>query len=340
MAGIKLRRPDDFHVHFRRADMLRTVVPYTARHFGRALVMPNTDPPILTADDVVAYRAEIAAAVPEGCAFSPLMTIKITDATTPETIRAAHAVGAIAGKAYPVGVTTGAEQGVTDFYALPDVWVEMEQQGMVLCLHGEQPGVFCLDRETEFLHVVRDLAARYPRLRIVLEHITTAEAVDQVHGFPDNVAATITPHHLIFTLDDVIGGKLAPHHFCKPIPKRPEDRAELVKAATGREERNSKFFLGTDSAPHPRARKECGAGEAGIFSAPVAMPLLWQIFIRARSGPEVLGDFVAGRGADFYRLPRSEGKITLVREAWTVPSEIGGLVPLCAGHELAWRVKE
>jgi dihydroorotase len=325
----------------RDGDMLRRVVPETSQVFGRALVMPNTEPPVLTGDDAERYRKEIAAAVPPDHAFEPLMTIKIVPSTTPEIVRDAAAAGVVAGKLYPEGVTTNSSDGVRDVLQLADTFAAMSESGLVLCLHGETPDTFCLDREERFLaEVLPVLAERLPDLRIVLEHVSTAAAVDWVRRHPlrpdgrPRVAATITVHHLLLTLDDVVGGLLAPHHFCKPIAKRPADRAAVVAAAVSGDPR---FFLGTDSAPHARAAKEAAHGCAGIFTAPVALPLLATVFDE-QGALDALDGFCSGHGPRFYGLPPNPGTVELVRDGWTVPAEIGGVVPLRAGATLPWRV--
>ncbi|MBI4092587.1 MAG: dihydroorotase [Candidatus Kerfeldbacteria bacterium] len=330
MEKLRIRRPDDWHVHLRRGEVLRAVLPYTTQQFARALVMPNTDPPILTADDVQRYRREIAA--PPG--FLPLMTVKLTAQTTPTSISHAFEHGAIAAKLYPVGVTTNAEDGVVDEHDLYPVFAAMEQIGMVLCIHGERPNTYCLDRETAYLDVVSWLARTFPRLKIVLEHITCRDTVAFIQNASESVAATITVHHLVLTLDDVVGDRLRPHHFCNPMPKSPADRSALIHAATSG---SPKFFLGTDSAPHTREQKEYAAGAAGIFTAPVAMPLLATIF-EEEGRLQWLAPFTSEFGADFYGLPKNEGQLELVREPWTVPETLAGIVPFKAGELLSWRV--
>jgi len=350
MTSLRIRRPDDFHVHLRQGDMLRDVLPSTAMIFGRALVMPNTLPPVLTGDDAVRYERTIRdAAVMAGASavdFQPLMTIKIVASTTPEIITEAKAKGVIAGKLYPEGVTTNSEDGPKNLRSLFPVFERMQSEGMVLCLHGEVPGVFCMDREEVFLHSLRDLAVIFPRLRMVLEHVTTAAAVQAVMdtsflspGVPGNVAATITPHHLLLTLDDVVGDKLRPHHFCKPIAKKPSDRDALVRAATSG---NPRFFLGTDSAPHARDQKECASGCAGVFCAPVAMEVLAEVF-EDHHALDKLEAFTSEFGARFYGLPLNEGHVTLMKpkdSPYAVPERIhivdGEIVPFRAGETLRW----
>lgn len=343
MQELTIIRPDDFHVHFRQDGDLSTTVRETANVFGRALVMPNTRPPILHWPQVVDYVLTIQDKVPEARsgAFVALMTIQITAETTPFDIRECDNGICPAGKLYPAGVTTNSENGVADIKMLYPVFAEMEKRGKVLCLHGETPGVYCHDRETHFLDTLAELARDFPGLRIVLEHLSTADAVRAVESLPETVAATITAHHLVLTLDDVIGDTLQPHHFCKPVPKRPEDRAALIEAATGG---NPKFFFGSDSAPHPKGTKECADGCAGIFSAPTALPTLAEVF-EAHGALPRLEAFVSKHGAAFYSLPAwpygmgERGTVTLRKEPRTVPDRIDKrFVPFKAGQTLSWKV--
>lgn len=338
--SITLRMPDDLHCHLRTGKMLHYVSAHTTSQFRRALIMPNTFPnPILTGDDAIRYRNEIVSRLPEGYQglFEPLMTIQITDKTTKEIVRQARKSGVIAGKAYPVGITTHSENGITDFKKIHPVLEEMQEGGMVLSIHGELPGKFCLDREKLFLEHLCIINHEFPELKIVLEHITTKEARDTIL-LCKNVAATVTVHHLILTLDDVIGVLLNPHNFCKPIPKRPEDRQALIEAVTNKDPKVfSKFFYGGDNAPHTKENKECAQGCAGIFNAPVALPLLAQIF-EAHNALEQLEDFTSISGARFYTLPLNNVQITLIKEDWTVPDHYGDLVPFMAGKTLSWRM--
>jgi dihydroorotase len=315
--------------------MLRNVLPYTEQHYARALVMPNIDPPVVTVNDVLRYRDEIAVA--QTTSFLPLMTIKITPWTTPATVIATRDAGVVAGKLYPEGVTTGADVGgVSDFRAMWPVFRAMEDTDMVLCLHGELPSSSVLDRENAFLPELRDIAEGFPRLRIVLEHVSTAAAVDAVRSL-ENVSATITAHHLLLTIDDLLSDRgLQPHHYCKPVVKTSHDRDVLIEAAvTG--DRN--FFFGSDSAPHSREKKEADCAPAGVFSSPVAMSILAAIFEQA-GALSALEGFTSEFGAQFYGLPLTTGHLELRRETWTVPRTYGRLVPLCAGTELFWRVVE
>lgn len=330
MRIFELPQPDDFHVHLRQGNLLKSYAKTIAREFGRILVMPNTVPPVSSAEAVGNYRREIQAAAPE---LETLMTFKLNAKYTAEDLKRMKIAGAVAGKYYPAGVTTNSEDGVSDFESVLPVVAEMERLGLVLCVHGEDPSAFCLDREREFIHRVEFLAREFPRLKIVFEHLSTGSAVEAVLRLPENVAATITVHHLLHTLDDVVGGSLLPHHFCKPLPKRPEDREALQKAAFSG---NPKFFFGSDSAPHEKGKKEGPCGAAGVYSAPVAVPLLVEIFERV-GHLERLADFVAGFGADFYGIPRTKKRVSYIEKPWTVPESVDGAVPLFAGKSLKWQ---
>lgn len=334
MDTITIRRPDDMHVHLREGHMLSRVLFFTEIAFARALVMPNLSKPILTAADAIDYRNTIMEA--RSRKFEPLMTIKLVASTTPEIVRGAKEAGVIAGKFYPEGVTTNSEDGVRDVESLYPVFEAMEECGMVLCLHGELPGAFCLDREGLFLPSLERIAEDFPGLKIVLEHVTTSEAVTAVALLPNNVAATITVHHLVLTLDDVVGGFLQPHHFCKPIAKRHLDRERLLAIATSG---NPKFFLGTDSAPHAVGKKECASGCAGVFSAPVALEVLCEVFEK-QDALDKLEAFTSEFGAKFYGLPLNEEFINIHREEWTVPEFYGMVRPFKAEETLSWRIPE
>ena len=293
MKTLTLPLPDDFHVHLRQGELLKNYAKTVAKEFGRILVMPNTVPPIASAENVRDYYAQIKSAAPQ---LDLLMTFKLNAKISADELVKMKEAGVVAGKYYPAGVTTNSEDGVSEFESIFPVVAEMEKLGLVLCIHGEEPSAFCLDREKEFIRRVEILAERFPKLRIVFEHLSTAAAVEAVKRLPANVAATITAHHLIHTLDDVIGGSLQPHHFCKPLPKRPEDRKALREAAFSG---NPKFFFGSDSAPHAQSKKECCCGAAGVYSAPVAIPVLIQLFESANA-LDKLPNFIAGFGADFY----------------------------------------
>ncbi len=322
------------HVHLRQDDMLAQVLPHTTSQCAQALIMPNIMPPVLTADDMVAYQKAIVDLLPAGSTFKPLMTFKVTPNTTPIEITRLKDRGAVAGKLYPDGVTTNSQGGVTDFKALYPVYEAMQEAGLVLCLHGEMPGIFSLDRESRFLTVLRDIAKNFSKLCIVLEHATTADAVACVKELSANVACTLTVHHLYLTLDDIIGDRLDPHAFCKPVAKRPEDRDALVAAALSG---NSKFFLGSDSAPHSVANKECACGAAGVYTAPVLLPALCQLFEK-HGKIELLQDFISGFAAKFYGLEDNNETITLVQKSWTVPDVYDQVKPFMAGQTLRWQV--
>lgn len=345
MDRITLRRPDDWHLHLRREKILSDVLGFTIRQFSRVLIMPNTRPrPILTAFDAQIYKEEILLAAKRWPkrVFVPYMTIQITPNTTPHNIKEASEVGVLAGKLYPEGVTTNSENGVTDFRALYPVFEQMQACNMVLSIHGESPDetVPGLEKEKAFLETLHQIVFDFPGLRIVLEHITTRAAVDRVLIYPRTVAATITVHHLLLTLDDVIGygkesgGKMQPHHFCKPIAKTKADREALIEAATMG---SPKFFYGGDSAPHLRETKECSFCCAGVFNAPVALPLLVQLF-EERDAFLELEQFTSVFGAAFYGVYQNEGTISLERENWKVPPSYNGIVPFMAGKTLPWRV--
>jgi dihydroorotase len=334
MSKLVIRRPDDFHVHFREGELLKQVAPYTARVFARALVMPNTKIPIRQAGDAVCYKREIMEATGQ-YDFQPLLTIKLLRSTTPEQIANLSGSHVIAGKLYPEGVTHNSSDvdAVSNIYDLFNIFEAMEDNNIVLCLHGEDPRVPTLRREHVFLCHLQTIAATFPKLRIVLEHITTAAAVEVVSSL-SNVAATITAHHLYLTLDDMIGGNLNPHAFCKPVAKTIEDKQALIRAATSGD---PKFFFGSDSAPHLRESKECASGCAGIFSAPCAVESIIPIFDDNFALNKV-NDFMSTFGAMFYGLPLNEGSITLERIPWIVPKEIHGIVPFHSGKQLAWRI--
>lgn len=330
---IELPLPDDFHAHLRQGEALPFYVRDLAKQFGRALVMPNTIPPMTSVSSIVKYREEILCAAKEvNPDFFPLMTFKILPGYTESELLEMKRAGVIAGKYYPMGVTTNSEDGISDLESVLPVIALMEKLELVLCIHGEEPSAFCLEREEAFLDKVEFLAQKFPKLKIVLEHLSTEKAVACVESLPETVAATITVHHLMMTLDDVIGNSLRPHHFCKPIPKFPKDREAIRRVVFSG---NPKFFLGTDSAPHEKEKKECPCGAAGVYSAPVAIPLLAQEFERAGALAR-LPDFVGGFGADFYGLSRPTQKIRLIKKPWKIPNLFHNAVPLAAGETLNW----
>ena len=341
---LTLRRPDDWHLHVRDGAQLEAVVPFTARQFGRALVMPNLQPPMTTTDALAGYRARILAAVPAGLAFEPQMTLYLTDSTSPDEIRRAQASGFVVGaKLYPAGATTHSDAGVT---AIDKVWPALEamaEHGLVLQVHGEVTAsdVDVFDREQVFIdRVLSRVVERVPRLKVVFEHITTRIAAEFVQSARAGVAATITPQHLLLNRNALFAGGIRPHHYCLPVLKRERDREALLAAATSDDPR---FFLGTDSAPHARHTKENACGCAGIFSAHAAIELYAEAFESAGK-LDRLEAFASERGADFYGIPRNTGTLTLRKESWNVPDSYPfgpaneRLVPFRAGATLAWRM--
>jgi dihydroorotase len=340
--SLTLTRPDDWHLHLRDGDVMKSVVQATARVFARAVVMPNLKPPVTTVAEAASYRDRIAAALPAGSRFAPLMTLYLTDRTSVDEIAKARASGFIIGvKYYPAGATTNSDSGVTDLARVWPVFAAMEQLGLPLLLHGEStdPGVDVFDRERVFVERSLPRIVRgFPTLKIVLEHITTAEAADFVAASSPNVAATITPQHLLYSRNAIFAGGVRPHLYCLPVLKREAHRQAIVRAATSG---NPKYFLGTDSAPHARHTKENACGCAGCYSAHAAIELYAEAF-ENENALEHLEAFASFHGADFYGLTRNTDTITLQREEWTVPAEypLGdhAVVPLRAGENLRWRV--
>ena len=341
--SLTLTRPDDWHVHLRDGEAMASVVGATARQFARAIVMPNLKPPVLTVEDAVAYRGRILAALPKGAKFDPLMTLYLTDSTRPGEIAKARASGVVkAVKYYPAGATTHSDSGVTDIRKCDAVLEAMAAEGLPLLVHGEvtDPEIDVFDREMVFLdRTLGPLVKRFPKLKIVLEHITTHEAAHFVERASENVAATITAHHLLLNRNALFAGGIRPHHYCLPILKREPHRRALVKAATSG---SPKFFLGTDTAPHGMGAKEGCCGAAGIYTAHAALELYAEVFDAADSLDKFEG-FASHFGPDFYGLARNRGKVTLERQEWTVPDEypLGAetVVPLRAGARLGWRFK-
>ncbi len=344
MMQLSLTRPDDWHIHLRDNAMLRAVVPDVAREFARAIVMPNLVPPVLTTDDAVAYRERILAAVPAGMHFEPLMTLYLTGQTAPAEILRAKQSGIIhAVKLYPAGATTNSDRGVTDVRAVYPVFEAMQKEGMVLCVHGEvvDANIDIFDREKVFIdRVLAPLQREFPALKIVMEHITTQDAADFVNAMPEHVGATITAHHLLYNRNAMLVGGIRPHFYCLPILKRETHRQALVNAATSGK---PKFFLGTDSAPHPKGAKESSCGCAGCYTAHAAIELYAEAFEQAGALDKLEG-FASHFGADFYNLPRNTDRITLVKDDWAarplIEVEPGiELVPLRAGETLRWRIQ-
>ena len=341
---LSITRPDDWHLHLRDGTALAAVLPDTARRFARAIVMPNLKPPVTTVAQAGDYRQRILAALPRGMSFEPLMTLYLTDRTSPAEIAAAKQSGFVhAVKYYPAGATTNSENGVTDLQRVRPVFAAMAQHDVPLLLHGEvvDADVDVFDRERVFVERhLEPLHREFPSLRIVLEHVTTAEAVAWVRGAGPNVAATITAHHLLWNRNELFRGGVRPHAYCLPVLKRERHRQALVAAATGDD---PKFFLGTDSAPHARNTKENACGCAGIYTAHAAIELYAEAFERANR-LDRLEAFASQRGADFYRLPRNRDRLELVREAWSPPAELPfgqeRLVPMRAGEPIAWRLAD
>ncbi|HAO31423.1 MAG TPA: dihydroorotase [Candidatus Competibacter sp.] len=341
-AALTLTRPDDWHLHVRDGDALRAVAPHTARQFARAIIMPNLNPPVTTTEQALAYRGRILDAVPPESDFQPLMTLYLTDTTAPAEIVRAKASGhVVAGKLYPAGATTHSASGVTDVRKIYPVLEAMQAQGLRLLVHGEvtDPAVDIFDREAVFIErVLIPLVRDFPALKIVLEHITTQDAADYVREAPVTVAATITAHHLLYNRNAIFQGGIRPHYYCLPVLKRERHRQALLQAATGG---NPKYFLGTDSAPHPRQGKEAACGCAGCYTAYAALELYAEAFESA-GALDRLEAFASVHGPDFYGLPRNAGTITLRRQMTPVPEYLAfgddQLVPLRAGSALSWSV--
>lgn len=337
MDSLTIRKPDDWHVHLRRDEILGFVTPYTARVFARALVMPNTIPPVLTSDDAWNYGHEISKVVEVARAkMTPLMTIKLTDNTTPDMIYDARDKGIVACKLYPVGVTTNSSDGVSRIFNLDRVFRAIDEAGLVLCVHCESVDAPILQREAYFLKVILDIAKKYRSMRIVIEHVSDGQTIYTLNRLNlPNVGATITAHHLVLTLDDVIGSRMQPHNFCLPVAKNESDRLTLVHAAISG---NPRYFFGSDSAPHLRKFKEYSNVFGGIFSAPVALPILADVFEKA-GALDKLEDFTSRFGAEFYQVPLNEGKIDLIKNQWKVPTMPFDIVPFKAGEMLNWQVE-
>ncbi len=340
--SLTIRRPDDWHLHFRDGDIMRGVVPYTARQFGRAIVMPNLSPPVTTAAMAAQYRDRIMAAVPKGTHFTPLMTCYLTDSTDPDDLARGAADGVFtAAKLYPANATTNSAHGVSDVARLAPVLARMEAEGIVLCVHGEvtDSDIDVFDREAEFIaRHLRGIIADFPNLKVVFEHITTADAVEFVKSCGPNVAATITPQHLHINRNAMLVGGIQPHNYCLPVAKRETHRLALRAAATSG---SPKFFLGTDSAPHLRSAKETSCGCAGIFNAPFALESYLTVF-EEEGALEHFEGFASLHGPTFYGLPVNAQSITLERAEVAVPDtlELTGedIVPWHAGQTLGWRI--
>ncbi|KNA11157.1 hypothetical protein SOVF_137810 [Spinacia oleracea] len=340
---LTLTRPDDWHLHLRDGDLLAAVAPYSARHFGRAIVMPNLRPPVTTTAAAIAYRESIMEVLPADSDFNPLMTLYLTDTTSPNEIKLARKSEVVyAVKLYPAGATTNSQDGVTDLLGkcLP-VLQEMAEQNMPLLVHGEvtDPDVDIFDREKVFIEtVLRPLIQKLPQLKVVMEHITTADAVNFIESCNEGtVAATVTPQHIILNRNSLFQGGLQPHNYCLPVLKREIHRKTILSAVTSG---SKQYFLGTDSAPHERQRKESSCGCAGIFNSPVALSLYAKIFEEA-GALDKLEAFTSFNGPDFYGLPRNTSKIKLKKEPWKVPEHLsfpfGEIIPMSAGQTLDWK---
>jgi len=333
---LTIRRPDDWHVHLRDGAMLEAVAPFTARQFARAIVMPNLAPPVTGVEAAKAYRERIAAAT--GPSFTPLMTCYLTDDADPDELARGHSDAVwTAAKLYPAGATTNSASGVTNIRNIYPALDRMQRIGMVLCVHGEvtDPAVDVFDREAVFIErVLEPLVRDMPELKIVLEHISTAEAADFVRDSSPNIAATVTPHHLIVNRNALFSGGLRPHFYCLPVAKREAHRLAVRAAATSG---SPKYFLGTDSAPHSREAKESGCGCAGIFNAPFALESYAKVFDEEGALDRLEG-FASEHGARFYGLPLNPGTVGLERSEQQVPEEVAGLVPFLAGETPGWRI--
>jgi dihydroorotase len=342
MQTLTITRPDDWHLHVRDGAHLSSVVPFTARQFARAVIMPNLKPPVTTVAQAQAYRQRILQAVPHGVTFAPLMTLYLTDSTSPDEIRAAKASGFIVGaKLYPAGATTHSDAGVTSINKILPALAAMEEVGLAFQVHAEvtDTDVDIFDREAVFIdRVMAGVVVKFPKLKVVFEHVTTREAVQFVQSSRKGVAATVTPQHLLLNRNAIFQGGIRPHNYCLPVLKRERDRAAIVAAVTSDDPR---FFLGTDSAPHARHTKEHACGCAGIFSAHAALELYAEVFERSGQLGR-LQAFASERGPDFYDLPRNRDRITLERSAWTVPASYrfadDELVPFRAGESIEWRI--
>ncbi|MDC8785530.1 dihydroorotase [Roseateles koreensis] len=339
--SLTLTRPDDWHLHLRDEAALRSVLPYTAAQFARAIVMPNLRPPITTAAQAQAYRERILGARPEGSDFEPLMTLYLTDLTPVDEIKRAKDAGVVALKLYPAGATTNSDAGVTDIRKIYKTLEAMQREGLLLLVHGEvtDPDIDVFDREAVFIdRVMQPLRKDMPELKVVFEHITTQEAADYVLASDDFTAATLTPQHLLYNRNAIFMGGLRPHYYCLPVLKREQHRLALLKAATSG---SKKFFLGTDSAPHASQMKENSVCGAGCFTAMSALELYAEAFDSV-GAMDQLEAFASFNGPDFYNLPRNTGTVELRRQAWTLPSAVpfgeAQIKPLRGGEALAWKL--
>ncbi len=344
MQTLTIIQPDDMHLHLRDGEALKAVLPFTARQMGRAVIMPNLKPPVVSVADALAYKQRILSALPEGSSFEPLMTLYLTDKSTPELVREAKAAGIVAFKLYPAGATTNSDSGVTDLFKLIPVLEEMVAQNILFLVHGEvtDPEIDIFDREAVFIErVMKPVLEKVPGLKVVFEHITTADAARLVMEAGDNVAASVTPQHLLLNRNDLLVGGVRPHHYCLPVLKRESHRKALVEAVTG--EKSYKFFLGTDSAPHAQSAKENACGCAGMFSAATAIELYAEIFENT-GALNKLEAFASKNGARFYGLPENPRTITLVKRPQQVAPKVpfgngDSLVPMRGGESVSWTVE-
>lgn len=338
MKKLTIARPDDFHLHVRNGDILKTVLPHTARQFARAMIMPNLKPPVTTVEQALAYRMEILQAIPTDLSFTPLMTLYLTAATRVEEIKkAVECEHVYAFKLYPAGATTNSDAGVADITKIYSLLAALEKYDLPLLIHGEVTDETCdiFDRERVFIdRYLLDIIKNFPNLRIVLEHVTTKEAVEFVESAGNKIAATITPQHLLFNRNAMLAGGVKPHFYCLPILKREIHREALVKAAT---RGNPKFFLGTDSAPHLTHLKENSCGCAGCYNAFAALELYAQAFEDANVLDKLEG-FASFYGADFYGLPRNVERVTLEKMDWKIPASYDDVTPLKANEILHWKM--
>ncbi|MEO8731538.1 MAG: dihydroorotase [Rhodoferax sp.] len=339
--SLTITRPDDWHLHVRDGDALHTVVPHAAAQFGRALIMPNLRPPVTSTAQALAYKERILAAVPAGINFEPLMSLYLTDSLPPDEIARAKDAGVVAAKLYPAGATTNSDAGVTDLRKVYKTLEAMQRAGMLLLVHGEvtSPDIDLFDREAVFIdRQMIPLRRDFPELKIVFEHITTKEAAQYVQGADQFTAATITAHHLLYNRNAIFTGGIRPHYYCLPVLKRETHRVALVEAATCG---STKFFLGTDSAPHAAHLKEHASGCAGCYTSHAAIEMYAEAFDNA-GALDKLEAFASFNGPDFYSLPRNQGTITLVKESWTPPDSFAfgdaQLKPLRSGEALPWRL--
>lgn len=344
MDTLTLTHPDDWHLHLRDGDAMRAVLPHSARQFARAIIMPNLRPPVTTTEQALAYRARILDAIPAGSTFQPLMTLYLTDNTSPtEIVRAKDSNQVVACKLYPAGATTNSDSGVTDVRNIYSVLEMMQAHGLPLLVHGEvtDPEVDVFDREAVFIErVLMPTIRDFPALKVVLEHITTQDAVEYVRAAPATIAATITAHHLLYNRNAIFQGGIRPHYYCLPILKREHHRQALIRAATSGD---PKYFLGTDSAPHPRQGKETACGCAGCYTAHAALELYTEAFESA-GALDKLEAFASLHGPDFYGLPRNTKTLTLLRQPTSVPDRFpfgtDTLIPLRAGETVRWRLAD